>query len=36
MKGIERKVKDQDIYIKSQSKKLREALEKTVSLDGIE
>lgn len=36
MKGIERKVKDQDIYIKNQSKKLREALEKTVSLDGIE
>ena len=36
MKGIERKVKDQDIYIKNQSKKLREALEKTVSLEGIE
>jgi len=35
MKGIERKVKDQDIYIKNQSKKLREALDKTVSLDGI-
>jgi hypothetical protein len=35
MKGIERKVKDQDFFIKTQSKKLREALDKTVSLDGI-
>jgi hypothetical protein len=35
MKGIERKVKDQDVYIKNQSKKLKEALDKTVSLDGI-
>ena len=36
MKGIERKVKDQDFFIKTQSKKLREALGKTVSLDGIQ
>lgn len=36
MKGIERKVKDQDFFIKTQSKKLREALDKTVSLDGIQ
>lgn len=35
MKGIERKVKDQDAYIKNQAKKLREALDKTVSLEGI-
>ena len=36
MKGIERKVKDQDFFIKTQSKKLREALDKTVSLDVIQ
>ena len=36
MKGIERKVKDQDFFIKNQSKKLRDALDKTVSLDGIQ
>ena len=36
MKGIERKVKDQDFFIKTQSKKLRDALDKTVSLDGIQ
>ena len=35
MKGIERKVKDQDTYIKNQAKKLKDALDKTVSLDGI-
>lgn len=35
MKGIERKVKDQDIYIKNQATKLKEALDKTVTLDGL-
>ena len=35
MKGIEKKVKDQDNYIKNQAKKLKEALEKTVSLENI-
>lgn len=35
MKGIEKNIKDQDSYIKQQSKKLREAIDKTVSLDNI-
>lgn len=33
MQNIEKKVKEQDTFIKNQTKKLREALEKTVSLD---
>ena len=36
MKNLERKVKDQDAYIKNQSKKLKEAIDKTVSLEGID
>mmetsp|Transcript_6459 Transcript_6459/g.10408 ORF Transcript_6459/g.10408 Transcript_6459/m.10408 type:complete len:244 (+) Transcript_6459:573-1304(+) len=36
MKGIERKVIDQDKYIKNQGKKLREAIDKTVSLENID
>lgn len=36
MKALEKRVKDQDQFIKTQSKNLREATDKTVSLDGIE
>lgn len=36
MKALEKRVKDQDLFIKTQSKNLREATDKTVSLDGIE
>jgi hypothetical protein len=36
MKGIEKKVKDQDKFIKNQAQKLREATDKTVQIDGIE
>lgn len=36
MCGIEKKVKEQDIFIKSQTKKLKEALNKTVTLDNID
>ena len=36
MKLIEKKVREQDAYIKTQAKKLKEAIDKTVSLDGVE
>lgn len=36
MKLIEKKVNEQDLYIKSQAKRLKEAIDKTVSLDGVE
>ena len=36
MKGLEKRIKEQDLHIKTQGKKLREATDKTVSLDGIE
>ena len=36
MQNIEKKVKEQDNFIKNQTKKLREALEKTVSLELID
>jgi hypothetical protein len=36
MQNIEKKVKEQDHFIKNQTKKLREALEKTVSLELID
>jgi hypothetical protein len=36
MKGLEKRIKDQDTYVKTQAKKLREATDKTVSLEGIE
>ena len=36
MQGIKKRVEEQDKFIKMQSKKLRDALEKTVSLDGID
>ena len=35
MKNIEKKVKDQDTFIKKQSNRLKEAIDKTVSLDDI-
>ena len=35
MKSIEKKVRDQDNFIKKQSNKVREAIDKTVSLDDI-
>jgi hypothetical protein len=35
MKNIEKKVKDQDAFIKKQSNRLKEAIDKTVSLDDI-
>jgi len=36
MKGLEKRIKEQDQHVKTQSKKLRDATDKTVSLDGIE
>jgi hypothetical protein len=36
MQNIEKKVKEQDNFIKNQTKKLTEALEKTVSLEEID
>lgn len=36
MRLIEKKVREQDAYIKSQAKILKEAIDKTVSLDGVE
>ena len=36
MKGIEKRVKDQDKFIKNQAQKLREATDKTVQIEGIE
>lgn len=36
MKGIEKKVVDQDRFIKSQAKKVREAIEKTITLEDID
>ena len=36
MKGIEKKVKDQDLYIKNQSKRIREALSKTLKIEGLQ
>ena len=36
MKSLEKKVKEQDAYIKSQAKKLKDAIDRTVSLDGVE
>lgn len=36
MQNIEKKVKEQDLFIKNQTKKLKEALDKTVSLESID
>ena len=36
MQNSEKEVKEQDFFIKNQTKKLREALDKTVSLDSID